>query len=94
MLPTTIVTEDPTTTGPSSVPRRRGYPGLGRRYWMRRDPGLGRESWQDRITFLGGRRKERREDSIDAGVCGHFESPKNSPIFWWVSTRVCRRNRE
>ena len=41
----TNVTDDPTNKGPSSVPRRRKYPGLGKRSWMGRDPGLGRKSW-------------------------------------------------
>jgi hypothetical protein len=66
---TTIVTEDPTTTGPSSEPGRRRY------------PGLGRKSCQDTKAFLGSRRKERREDSDDPGVRGHRESPKDSPFF-------------
>ena len=39
----------------------------------------GKGSWQDRIAFLGGRCKERREDSYDAGVHGHKESTKTSP---------------
>jgi hypothetical protein len=58
-----------------------GILGLERRSWMGRDPGLGRKSWQVRIAFLGGRCKERREDSDEAGVCGHKERSKNSPFF-------------
>ena len=75
----TIVTEYHTTTGPSSMPRRRRYPGLGRRSRRRRYPGLGRKLCQETKAFLGSRRKERREDSDDAGVRGHIESPKDSP---------------
>ena len=36
----TNVTAYPINKGPSSVPRRRKYPGLGKRFWMGRDPGL------------------------------------------------------
>jgi hypothetical protein len=38
-----IIIKDPTTPGPSSVPRTRRYPGLGRRSRRRRYPGLGRK---------------------------------------------------
>ena len=60
---------------------------------MGRDPGLGRKSWQDRIAFLGGRCKEIREDSDNAGVRGHKESTKNGRKYLGGGTRGGRRSR-
>ena len=78
ILPTTIVTEDPTNNGPSSVHRRSRHPGRGMIYWTGRDPGRGRKSWPERIAFHWSRRRQRRSNNDDTGVRGHDGSPRGS----------------